>query len=481
MRTARAATVLLCLLLPAAAAPLERTVTFDRDPGWEGRNNRSQAFPPRQVVQNFGYSPTAHAGGQPGELGGTITPDGQAAFYALPLRPRTLEDPLSASGKLNGVGPSFHVLIGFFNAGTVNEWRTPNSIALRLYGRGDRFLAYVEYCTRRWRAGGDSPGGFATVTDPVTNRKQLAGFTLGKPHAWSITYHPEANGGAGEVVVTLDNQTSVCRLEPGHRADGALFNRFGLLNVVKSVDGGGEVWLDDVTVLGRRESFDRDPGWDHLNNRRAYLSTHVRPRFDFGLSPTRYCGGRRPGELGGTVYRGDCRDPERMAHYSDRVGPLDLRHPLRAEGKVCLRRGVTDSTVLLGFFSSRESLRTSQEQSSGLPRGFLGLAIGGPSREGFLLGPAYRLGGSESPPIDRAPHLYPDGTVHRWSLAFTPATQGTPGRLKVSLDGQASEVEIPSGPNADTAALDRFGIVSTWVDGNAQQVYFDDLTYTVAQ
>ena len=34
---------------------------------------------------------------------------------------------------------------------------TPNSVALRLYGRGDVFYAFVEYATGRWRAGGDSP------------------------------------------------------------------------------------------------------------------------------------------------------------------------------------------------------------------------------------------------------------------------------------------------------------------------------------
>ena len=46
------------------------------------------------------------------------------------------------------------MLVGFFNSETINEWRTPNSIVLRLYGRGDVFYAYVEYATAAWRAGG---------------------------------------------------------------------------------------------------------------------------------------------------------------------------------------------------------------------------------------------------------------------------------------------------------------------------------------
>src|SRR5262245_55570528 len=64
----------------SASAQFERTERFDRDPGWEGRNNRSAA--PRNIKQDFGWSDTAHAGGQRGEIGGFITPAAEPAFYA---------------------------------------------------------------------------------------------------------------------------------------------------------------------------------------------------------------------------------------------------------------------------------------------------------------------------------------------------------------------------------------------------------------
>jgi hypothetical protein len=35
------------------------------------------------------------------------------------------------------------------------------------------------------------------------------------------------------------------------RADGATFNRFGLLNVMKSADGPGRVFLDNLTINGQ--------------------------------------------------------------------------------------------------------------------------------------------------------------------------------------------------------------------------------------
>ncbi len=55
-------------LVSLGQAPTERTERFDADPKWEARNNRSVT--PRKIRQDFGYSATAHAGGQRGEMGG---------------------------------------------------------------------------------------------------------------------------------------------------------------------------------------------------------------------------------------------------------------------------------------------------------------------------------------------------------------------------------------------------------------------------
>ena len=120
---------------------LLKTETFDVDPGWDGRNNRASDPEPRQIVQNFGFDPSSsNAGGPAGEIGGFITPAGEPAYYGKVISPKSFNDPLSASGILNVPQGGGHTLIGFFNADTVNEWRTPNTIALRIYGRGTYFL-----------------------------------------------------------------------------------------------------------------------------------------------------------------------------------------------------------------------------------------------------------------------------------------------------------------------------------------------------
>src|SRR5438874_9954039 len=163
-----------CLAGPSPAE--DRVARFDRDPAWDGVNNRAAAPEPRTIRQDFGYSRTAHAGGKPGEIGGFLSPAAEPAYYAKAIPAATLDDALTASGTLALDGRPTHALIGFFNAGTLNEWRTPNTIALRVSGRGDVFYAWVEYATARWRAGGDEPRGFPRRRDPGTGRDEWTGF-----------------------------------------------------------------------------------------------------------------------------------------------------------------------------------------------------------------------------------------------------------------------------------------------------------------
>ena len=274
--------VYLGTLRTAPSAAEDRVQRFDRDPGWDSHNNRAVEPRPRTIRQDFGYSRTAHAGGEIGEIGGFLSPAAEAAYYAKVIPETTFDRPLIASGKLATNGRPFHALIGFFNSGTINEWRTPNSIALRISGRGDVFYAWVEYATARWRAGGDEPRGFATRRNEVTGRAEPVGFSVkGAAHRWSLRYDPEANSGEGAITATIDDQTAVCHLQKGHKADGATFNRFGMINVIKSADAGGELWLDDLTINGIEERFDRDPSWNAFQNRRTYETANVRPRFDF--------------------------------------------------------------------------------------------------------------------------------------------------------------------------------------------------------
>jgi hypothetical protein len=469
-------------LFPSASRALsaEKKESFDRDPGWDGHQNRLSGST-REVAQDFGFSPsTSHAGKGPGEVGGRIQTAAEPAFYAKAIRPVSLDDRLEASGTLLIPKGKAHFLLGFFHSGSTNEWRTPNSLALRILGRGEHFHLHVEYATSRWRAGAS----FFGRKEPGSEKAHEREIPCGVPYAWSLRYDP---AGDGSVEAILDGEKVSFRLDPGHKADGARFDRFGIINALKSVDDPGEFWLDDLTLLGEREDFSRDPGWEALQNRRTYRTANVRPQFDFGFSPTtRHAGGLAAGELGGLVFRGDCRYPGKLGAYGDRLPGLSLAATLRASGKVALRRGVSDSTVLLGFYNSRTSLLASDSQKSGFPLHFLGVAIEGPSSEGFFFYPVYRVGEDVQDYAYRShrpPSILPDGKPHDWSLHYEPGAAGGEGRITVRLDGETVRLDVPRDhvDRGKEARFDRFGLVTTWIDGNAQEVFFDDLSYTFRQ
>jgi len=250
---------------------------------------------------------------------------------------------------------------------------------------------------------------------------------------------------------------------------------------MKHYDQGGEVWIDDVTVNGETEAFSTAPDWEGYQNRRSYTTSDIRPCFDFGYSRTHHAGGAAAGELGGRVFRGDGRDPKKMACYGDRLEPLSLRAPLKASGTVCLLRAVSDSDALIGFFHSDHSFQSGNSDAISTPPDFVGISIGGPSREGFFFAPCYRLHDTERQASSRGPHIFPDGKPRRWSMDYVPEGPNRTGKITVKLADQTTVLELPKGHSHRDIHLNRFGLITTHTDGNAQIVYFDDLEYTWRQ
>jgi len=110
--------------------------SFGHDPGWLGVNNRAALTRElMKILQDFGFSArTGNAGGEsPGEMGGFISPAGEVAFYGRAIEPTTLDEPLSATGTMSVGEGGTHLLLGFFISDTANEWRTPNTITMRLF------------------------------------------------------------------------------------------------------------------------------------------------------------------------------------------------------------------------------------------------------------------------------------------------------------------------------------------------------------
>ena len=77
-------------------------------------------------------------------------------------------------------------------------------------------------------------------------------------------------------------------------------------------------------------------------------------------------------------------------------------------------------------------------------------------------------------------YAVPDGESHRWTLDYDPAGGGGVGSVTVTLGGRSVTLPLDEGHKQIGARFNRFGIITTHIDGNGQTVYFDDLTYTIA-
>ncbi len=151
-------TALFCVHAPAADEPPSslKTGNFDRDPGWEGHNNRVVPKTIPMVKKDFGFSATHFAGKAAGEMGGSIQRSTTPAAYAAKEK-----DP-EQTGHFLGI----HV------------------------GGPTRIGQYF------------SPS-FTTAKGTRDELDEAPVLAQGKVFDWSLLYDPAANGGNGGIRVTL--------------------------------------------------------------------------------------------------------------------------------------------------------------------------------------------------------------------------------------------------------------------------------------
>jgi hypothetical protein len=145
-------------------------------------------------------------------------------------------------------------------------------------------------------------------------------------------------------------------------------------------------------------------------------------------------------------------------------------------------RGVSDSTASIGFYHSKWSLLPNPSQDQGTPMDFLGLNIEGPSSEGFFFYPVCRAHGqtARTRVAKSGPRLriYPDRSAHDWALSYDPRAASGKGQITVMLDRESCTLDLTPADRTTGASFDRFGICTSWIDGNSVTVFFDDLQYT---
>ncbi|MEZ0227545.1 MAG: hypothetical protein ACAI25_02905 [Planctomycetota bacterium] len=434
---------------------------------WEGRGNQmTHAGEPRR--QDFGWSNTQHTGLARGELGGHIENSMRPAHYGAPIAQRTLEDRLVASGRLAitdcEVNGGF--LFGWFNAST-EGWRAPNSLVIRVRREGPVLRAYLELGTKSRFACGANVN-VAGTTTPLDLQAD------GSVHAWRLEYDPTAAGNLGAISLTFDGATCTTDLPPGHKADGATFDRFGLLDF-QILSGSTDVYFGDLDVDGARFDLSRDPGWQGRGNRDSFTETELRPYQDFGFRQSAYAAGT-PGEIGGLVFRVDVP----ATFFAATAGNLTVDRELHATGKIAIPRAATDGDVYVGWFSSQRS----GVGPSATNHGFIGFQIGGSSRAGIqaLVRVERDDGGRLVTEAGEGFTVIPGpGMRDAFSLAYGPTPAGGNGRVELTLGSKTIGLDLRPGVRAAIAGLDRFGILAAdGADGNYIELFLAELSFTTA-
>jgi hypothetical protein len=437
---------------------------FTVDPHWQ--SYRSQLLPKTMPVvrQDFGLTKFQ---GHPA-LGGWVQRSLTPAWFAKVIPGRTLNDKFSASGKFavtNDSGGS-GMLFGWFNDKS-RGWRTPNSLVFRIDGNGGRYWLFYEYGTRHWLTGG--AGCFQGDRYQTTKTKPFSAD--GSVHTWSLNYDPEGNKGQGLITFLLDGTTYLQPLLPGHKEDGAEFNRFGMFNL-QTTGSGLETFFTDLILDGKQIDLSHVAGWEAQGNKAKFEDRHLRPYHDFGWMPSGRAGGK-PGEVGGIIWR-----DEAPAYYASQVGPLTLDDELTASGKFSFNAAGSDSGVYLGWFDSRSKTNKASSDHEQPQRNILAILIEGPSRIGHYFRPQYQTSSGDGEIKEGGPIIHPDGLIHYWSITYSPRGANGNGAIDVQLDGKPETLALKPGHRKQGASFDRFGLFNLQVGGHFVDIAVDDIRYS---
>lgn len=484
------------LLLVVAARAETKFDNFDHDPGWEGLRNRFDASRVNKksglgVVQNFGYSQTNFAGKEAGEIGGQVQRSITPAFYAAAIEPKTLDDSLSASGTfaMTDVRGSAGIFFGWFNSTKPNGGHEC-SLGFHLSGAGDGARLGLRLVT------GDNHACGTKVTEwikgkDVERHTPASIRSDGTRYTWKMNYDPQAAGGNGQITFTITSNRAehdksfegkmfTVDLPPGYKKQNTTFDRFGLVNGMKSGNP-MTIYFDDLEFDGRTENFSKDPEWKASGNHASFDDRQQTGVHDFGYSAATHYAGGTAGEVGGLFWRSGS-----YGYYADHIGPLSLNDRLEASGKIVLQVASQDSGLYFGWFNSSE-----KELSPAQAGSFLGVKIGGPTHVGYYFLPAYapvketpvQFKGNRQHALNVAieartgPLLTPQ-KVYNWTLVYDPQANEGKGSIRLTLGDESVTLNLKDGDKSKNASFDRFGLFTNHIGGSFVKLYLDDVKYT---
>jgi len=218
------------------------------DPRWDGRGNRREINDSLAYGANdFGFAPAERAIG--GRLWRVGTSDDAFKGYSGDRVGRlTLDDRLVASGRMRVprfcVDSGMH--FGWFHS-KEQGWPPKNFVGVYLdsLSSDGRFITPM-YGTRGARLA-TGEGGKVSLVGAAHGPARPLFNPDGTAYRWRFEYDPAANGGGGAVTLWLGEEKTVLNLAAGARAEGAEFDRFGLLNMQDNNGKDCVIYLDELS------------------------------------------------------------------------------------------------------------------------------------------------------------------------------------------------------------------------------------------
>jgi hypothetical protein len=536
------AAALSCSTASAADELVTVRESFDADPGWIGVSNRQVGTDMPIVRQQFGWSATKHASTRAGEIGGVVTDSRHQAYYAMPFgKPLTLDDRLSASGKLSlkrldlrGVA-----YLGFFNSQR-HEWRPWNSMAFRIWEENSLGQIMFDWMSSDWQAAGFEtdvllkPDGQVhdwrfeydpdakpdpSKRDPLLEQV-LTDRSGNAPSDLPLQDEPEVFKKAKAIVPDLTAEAFRSRLIKA-REDGLVgfFHRHGQrrwwkINNPEQSHGRILIQIDKldphITFLSpeqRKMKFSMDRfglfniqryggscevyyGDLVVNGRKIDLSqnphwegrnnqvTYTEPDFH-SLFNFGYSQTNHAGKGIGEIggLFWRVRPTGPAGYYADDIGKVTLDDPISFSGSISFTTGQTDAAMLFGYFNHDEQTATYTTNVDSPVGQMLGIGVSDSSAVGYYFSGFARAKGTAGAGAT-GPVFTPTGQRRQFTFAYDPKAGNGAGRVTFTLDGKETSFDLTPQMRADGATFNRFGMFNMRRGGNSVTVYLDDLSYT---
>jgi hypothetical protein len=459
------------------------------------------------VTQNYGYRPTGGRSG--GCVGGQFAQAIGTSYYGYDYGAKMLHftDKLRSEGWFQVPsydGRCFH--LGWTNKKGMS-WHEASSLAMRISsinikGEGRRINVAAEGTLKNHEGHGGAGWG-TLLTIPAGPEW----------HHYVMEFDPTAAHGLGALTVNVDGTSKVFYFGEDKLKEGGDIDLFGMWNakIPTEEKDGINGYLDDVTntTNGRHDPASNDfnstpAGWVGANNAFTAKDNVVRPYHEFGWAKTLPhldgLGGDSPMytipnseryTMGGIIYLASFENLNvpRASYGASLNGSLNAQdHHMFVTGRIKIDWANVDAGELFGWYNSATACdNTTGGKKHGIPNNFLGVAITGGST-GYGAIPYYR-----SPLLSEeqttkawnpATHVYQDGEWREFFMEYDPDGAGGLGQFKLQLgkDGTPVTFDLVKGAKGPDFAFDRFGLLTFRKGGGKPHaIYFDKLTYTVAQ